>query len=123
MIQNFTSTCIDNIEVRNFRCFTHLKIDFHERLTVLVAPNGGGKTAVLDLLATALRPFVDTMLTKSASRGFSHSDVRMVLSTEKTMEPVLPISFTAHGLFFKQVVSWRLERQSSSKNAKVNMKP
>lgn len=49
---------IDSIELSNFRCFERIRVDFHPELTVLVAPNAGGKTAVLDAIAVALSPFV-----------------------------------------------------------------
>jgi predicted ATP-binding protein involved in virulence len=38
---------LDKLSLTNFRCFGRCEIDFHEHLTVLVAENGCGKTAVL----------------------------------------------------------------------------
>lgn len=43
------------IEFDRFRCFDKLEISFEERLTVIVAENGGGKTAILDAIAGALK--------------------------------------------------------------------
>lgn len=42
------------IVIKDFRCFDSLSIDLHERLTVLVADNAGGKTSVLDAIAKGL---------------------------------------------------------------------
>ena len=53
-----SSLRLERLHLVNFRCFADLEISFHERLTVLVANNGFGKTAVLDAIATALGPFV-----------------------------------------------------------------
>jgi predicted ATP-binding protein involved in virulence len=39
---------ITHLDIANFRLFKKLSIDFHPQLTVLVAPNGGGKTTVLE---------------------------------------------------------------------------
>ena len=39
---------IKTIKLTNFRCFESLTVNFHEQLTVLVAKNGFGKTAILD---------------------------------------------------------------------------
>ena len=39
---------ISNLTLKNYRCFQKLELSFHPKLTVFVAPNGGGKTAVLD---------------------------------------------------------------------------
>jgi len=46
---------IQSIQLNNFRCFKDIKIDFDDRLTVLVGVNGAGKTAVLDALAIYLK--------------------------------------------------------------------
>ncbi|WP_433850385.1 AAA family ATPase [Brucella pseudogrignonensis] len=42
---------LKKIYLRNFRCFDKCEIDFEDDLTVLVAPNGLGKTAILDAIA------------------------------------------------------------------------
>lgn len=42
---------LERLLLHNFRCFRHLAIDFNDDLTVIVAENGAGKTAVLDAIA------------------------------------------------------------------------
>jgi predicted ATP-binding protein involved in virulence len=49
---------IKTLHLRDFRCFADLEMDFHEHLTVLVAPNGQGKTAILEAISIALGTFV-----------------------------------------------------------------
>jgi len=49
---------IKQLKLTNFRCFESLSIDMDERLTVLIAPNVLGKTAVLDAIAIAFGSFV-----------------------------------------------------------------
>lgn len=49
---------LKRLRLGNFRRFRELEIDFHDRLTVIVARNGQGKTSVLDAAAMALGPFV-----------------------------------------------------------------
>ncbi len=49
---------IKTLRLRDFRCFADVVIDFHENLTVLVAPNGQGKTAILEAISIALGTFV-----------------------------------------------------------------
>ena len=41
---------IKHIEIRNFRNFEHLSVDFHPQLNVFVGVNGSGKTALLEVL-------------------------------------------------------------------------
>ena len=47
---------LKRITLNNFRCFEHLPLDLHPRLTVLVGENGAGKTALLDGIAAGLTP-------------------------------------------------------------------
>ena len=49
---------LKSIQINNFRCFTSLAVDFHEKLTVLIAENGNGKTTILDAAAIALDEIV-----------------------------------------------------------------
>ena len=46
-----------SLQVTNFRCFESLTVEFDPQLTVLVANNGMGKTAVLEAIATGLGSF------------------------------------------------------------------
>ena len=45
---------LSKVTLTNFRCFEHLELDLHPRLTVIVGANGAGKTAVLDGIAAGL---------------------------------------------------------------------
>ncbi len=58
---------LKKVILRNFRCFKELELDLHSRLTVLVAENGGGKTAVLDGIAVGLTPLL-TYLSSAGQR-------------------------------------------------------
>jgi len=50
---------LKRVILKNFRCFENLEIALHPRLTVLVAENGGGKTAMLDGIAFGLAPVLN----------------------------------------------------------------
>lgn len=103
---------ITQLRLLNFRCFDEISVDFHPRLTILVAPNGGGKTAILDGVAVALRLFVDTAEGRSGSKGFSPRDIRLVQNPAQKMEPVTPVRLEGAGSFFGQEIRWSRERQS-----------
>ncbi len=68
---------VDRLALRNFRCFPEISINFHEQLTVIVASNGQGKTAVLDAVAIALGPFVGAF-DDGKDRAFERDDIRLV---------------------------------------------
>lgn len=41
---------IQSLQLKNFRCFADVTVNFHDKLTVLVGVNGSGKTSILDAL-------------------------------------------------------------------------
>lgn len=49
---------LKEICLKNFRCYEDLTVLLDEKLTVLVAPNGQGKTAILDAISIALWSFI-----------------------------------------------------------------
>lgn len=68
---------IKTLRLQDFRCFEQLDIDFHASMTVIVAPNGAGKTAVLDGLAVAFGPFIGAF-DEGVGKHFLPSDIRSV---------------------------------------------
>jgi predicted ATP-binding protein involved in virulence len=116
---NLPPTRLDRLFLTNYRCFPFLDIELHPSLTVIVAPNGSGKTAILDAISVAWRLFVDTLLTKPNSVGFDHDDVRLQLSADRTMEPMLPISFAAKGHLAGSALHWSRTLDSDKPRAKT----
>lgn len=64
---------IKTLELTHFRCFEHLKVEFEKDLTVIVAPNGAGKTAILEGLVVALGAYF-TALPQVKGVHFKTSD-------------------------------------------------
>ncbi len=98
---------VDRLELRNFRCFAECTIVLHPQLTVLVAENGRGKTAVLDALSIALGLFVDTIAGTRQLHGFDRTDVRLVPGENGAMSPALPTAFVADGYVAGEALHWR----------------
>ncbi|MDD5034615.1 MAG: AAA family ATPase [Methylococcaceae bacterium] len=67
---------IQKMTLWNYRCFEKLEIDFHERLTVLVASNGGGKTSILDAIAVAFGPYIGAF-DEAVGNHFAPGDIRL----------------------------------------------
>ncbi|MEA3308613.1 MAG: AAA family ATPase [Chloroflexota bacterium] len=71
---------LKTVTLRNFRCFEELIIKLHPRLTVLVAENGGGKTAILDGIAIGLAPilrYFSTVNQRLTGPGIRDMDFRL----------------------------------------------
>lgn len=91
---------IDSIRLKNYRCFADLPVELHPQMTVLVAPNGQGKTTVLDAIKVALWPFVagfDMGSTTNDITGIHIDDVRLVPVRPHEMDWRTPSEIKAEG--------------------------
>lgn len=99
---------ISSLKLRNFRCFMNVNapITFHPDLTVFVAKNGGGKSAILDAIRVSLGTF--TKRTSSYSQSnFKHSDASIDPSNLLNEQGALyPISVSVSGSVDGKDVSW-----------------
>ncbi len=117
---------IDKLELENYRCFDRLEITFDKQLTVLVASNGKGKTAILDAIAVAFGTFVNaTGYAKGAV--FHREDVRLIRAREtqsKEMEAQYPLTLKCVGLIQNEQASWNREfRTPKSATTTKDTKP
>ncbi len=107
---------LDHLRLQNYRCFSSLDLTLDSRMTVIVARNGCGKTAVLDALAVGLGPFVGSFDTARGT-AFAPSDVRMIQREgEKEgviMEPLFPLTLEMAGQVGDRACSWSRELNSS----------
>ena len=113
---------IKTLQLHNFRCFENCEISFQPDLTVLVARNGQGKTALLDAVALAIGLFVDTVAGMSQWRGFSKRDVRRVRAGEQTIAPQGYVEFQAEADIDGHQISWRRWMRSDAKRAVTSTK-
>jgi len=74
---------IEEIYLRNFRCFEELSIVFDPRLTIFIGENGKGKTAILDAIATAFGRLL-TKLPKIKGISLKDSDIRIIENEKKS---------------------------------------
>ncbi|MGE3261385.1 MAG: AAA family ATPase [Bacteriovoracia bacterium] len=97
---------IGRIELSNFRGLAECKVNLDPKLTVFVAENGRGKTAILDGIAAAIGYVVDGIAATRQATGFYSDDVRLIRKDGGEMLPVLPTSFSVDGHVFGQDVRW-----------------
>ena len=102
-----TALRLDKLALTNFRCFAHCEVAFHPGLTVLVAENGSGKTAVLDAAGAALSVFVNAIYPSEKVRRIERSDVRLAPGQERRMSPCLPTEYEAQATIQGAAVTWK----------------
>jgi predicted ATP-binding protein involved in virulence len=78
---------LKKILLPDFRCFKRLELELHPRLTVLVADNGGGKTAVLEGIAKGLGmwiPYFDSADQRLTAPEMDDNDHRVTMIKQKS---------------------------------------
>jgi len=113
---------VDRLDLRNFRCFAECTIELHPQLTVLVAENGRGKTALLDVIGIALGTFVDALTGLQYFHKFARSDVRLIQGENRAMQPVLPTEFVADGYVSGQPIRWSRALTGDSRRSRTTRK-
>jgi len=90
---------IKKLYLKNYRAFEDFSITFDEQLTVLIATNGKGKTAILDAVAVSFGTFVNaTGLAKGVA--FHREDVRRFKARDtqsNEMEEKYPLTLKVKG--------------------------
>lgn len=98
---------LKHIDLKNYRCFHSLHVEFDRNLTVLIARNGAGKTSVLDAVAAAFGTYVGSFHTGKRS-GIDNRDVRLLSTNPEinAMEPQYPAGVIASGIVDGKEISW-----------------
>lgn len=92
-----SSLSINKLHLKNYRCFAEISVSFHEKMTVLIAPNGSGKTSILDAIAVAFGPFIGAF-SEGVGTHFLPSDIRLIRARDtKTNE----MEYVATGIFLE----------------------
>lgn len=117
---------VTSLKLLNFRCFKELNIELNEQLTVLVAPNGQGKSSVLDALRIILWPYVsafDVVSGTMANTGIEIDDVRLTRNErKKNMEVSLPTRVEANFVCDEQSILVARQRDKVSKRSRTTTK-
>jgi predicted ATP-binding protein involved in virulence len=115
---------LERLDVRNFRCFAECPLELHPKLTVLVAENGQGKTALLDAIRMGLSVFVSTLGRSKLGRAIENSDIRRAAINHE-VKAILPASFNILGWvngekirWCRTVVRWSARARNSTKDVK-----
>jgi len=109
---------LNKIVMNNFRCFEQLSIDFHPELTVIVAENGLGKTAILEAIATGFGRLF-TKLPRVGGIAPRQTDIR-IESGEK-QAPFMNVLMEATTKAPDNELRWTIhkKRDNSAKTAKI----
>ena len=83
---------LERIHLRNFRCFDELTVEFDPKLTVIIAENGAGKTAILDAIAIGFGRYL-TKLPGVSGRTTKETDIH--INEKERREPFMMLAWEA----------------------------
>ncbi len=83
---------LERLRLRNFRCFDDLTVEFDKKLTVIIAENGAGKTAILDAIAIGFGRYL-TKLPGIPGRTTKDTDLR--INHKERREPFMMLAWEA----------------------------
>jgi len=109
---------IDELDLKNFRCFASCGFKLHPRTNILVADNAQGKTALLDAIALALDVYVSAIAYGCKSHGLKHDDIHRAFNTEGKLVTHTPSQFNAKGFFMEKPYGWGLSLNSTGERAR-----
>lgn len=112
---------VKEIELYNFRKFDYLHVTFNDQVTALTAPNGGGKSAILDALAVGCSHYVNSLNISSGITGFSVDDHRLINQRGEGMTPAIDdMRIVCKGRVGNKEMEWSRERTNKD-NAKTRI--
>jgi len=114
---------LDKITLKDFRCYQLIALDFHPKMTILVANNGQGKTTLLDAIRIGLWPYVSSFdLAKTAYADPANTimvgDV-LLLKNKNTMARQLPSEIILTGDYGQGQQSWTRYRDSEARKSQT----
>ena len=107
---------VNNIIIKNFKCFKELNINFNQQMNVIIGNNGMGKTAILDALSIAIGSFFLGNDGTSAP-GIKTEDVRFsTVSIGSTIDrqPQYPTILKCSGNLNNTSIEWTRQRNTQA---------
>ncbi|MGV0035141.1 MAG: AAA family ATPase [Candidatus Azotimanducaceae bacterium WSBS_2022_MAG_OTU7] len=114
---------LDSISLKNFRCYKSISLTLHPKVTVLVANNGQGKTALLDAIRIGLWPYVSSFdLAKTATADPANTITvadTLMLKADKNMVRQLPSEVILIGNYGDGTKTWMRFRDSEARKSQT----
>mgnify|MGYP000874870336 FL=1 len=113
---------LKEMRLKNFRCYEDLTVPLHEQLTVLVAPNGQGKTSILHAIIMLLNPYVEALRSQRPRLQIDESDIRLIPDTRQKATSFVPMTQQLPCCIYAknmQDTIWHLTLEHNQKNNKI----
>ena len=121
----------NSLEIQNFRCFNHYKIEFAPETTVLIGRNGEGKTTIVDAIKRSLSFLFskDKSIASPASASAGYLNMTPYIKGDayfsaEERDYLYPIQVKAEATLLKNsayTLNWALTKNSA--NGKIQTSP
>lgn len=98
---------LEKLHLKNFRCFEELSLSFGKRLTVIIADNGAGKTAILDAIAIGFGRYLTKL---PGVKGIAVKDTDLRVVNEERATPFTMLGWEANTIDQKSII-WTTGRR------------
>lgn len=105
---------INTIELKNFRCYEHLKVEFNPKYNVFVGINSAGKTTILDAVAIALGAYIsgfDAIGTLSIAKEDARVE-KFSLGSTTQIQAQFPVKIIGCGETGQKNIRWERAKNS-----------
>lgn len=109
---------LERMHLHNFRCFEDLTIEFGNRLTVIIAENGAGKTALLDGIAIGFGRYL-SKLPGVSGHTTKETDIRVIKDERRA--PLMMLAWEARTRDGQPII-WSGGRKRDSAVSAVTVK-
>ena len=106
---------LQNLTLKNFRCFESIDVAFHPQLTVIVGVNGAGKTTILEGAAIALSTLF-TALDGPKGIGIEKEQAHLkayTVGSTNDVQPQFPVEISAKSYVDGVDVAWSRKLNTS----------
>ena len=105
---------LNNIEIKNYRCFEDLQLHFNKRMNVIVGNNGAGKSSILDAISIGIGSFL-LGIESSSAPGINKYDARnitYVMGSSLEKHTQFPVTISCDGVIDKREIKWSRQLKS-----------
>lgn len=112
---------LKQLTIKNFRCFGELNASFDDKLTVFIAENGGGKTAILDAVAEGLKAYLYELGIDTTPCSFKEQDITVGRDAKTENEVVVELTYPVELGYTEEYVPDQVNEDAASGYASQNL--
>jgi predicted ATP-binding protein involved in virulence len=111
---------LESVRIKNFRCFEDCSFDLHPQITVFVADNGKGKTAILEAIRYSLESFVFAVAPSIDADFIDAAEMHRRFGIDGEVDIAKPTEIEVQATVNSESISWVRERRSAERRSGPN---